>query len=132
MGKASLTVQQYFELKMKEKKSKSTLVESSEPFSASTANDGGENTEKGANEVSPSDVENNNVDSSATKKSKKNKKAEDIPTLECEKTESGNDVEGESERKKKKKKLEDGSKKAEVNATEMDQAEPPKKKKKKK
>merc|ERR1712168_688366 len=69
--KASLTVQQYFELKMKEKKSKSTLVESSEPFSASTANDGGENTEKGANEVSPSDVENNNVDSSATKKSKK-------------------------------------------------------------
>merc|ERR1712119_250318 len=107
---------------------------SSEPFSASTANDGGENTEKGANEVSPSDVENNNVDSSATKKSKKNKKAEDIPTLECEKTESGNDVEGESEwkKKKKKRKLEDGSKKAEVNATEMDQAEPPKKKKKKK
>merc|ERR1712087_283949 len=48
--------------------------------------------------------ENNNVDSSATKMRKKKKKAEDIPTFECEKTESGNDVEGESERKKKKKK----------------------------
>jgi len=131
--KASLTVQQYFELKMKEKKSKSTLAESDEPFGALTANDGAED-KKGAKEVSPSDVENNNVDSSATKKRKKKKKAEDIPTFECEKTESGNDVEGESERKKKKKKrkLEDGSKKAEVNATEMDQAEPPKKKKKKK
>jgi len=102
--KASLTVQQYFELKMKEKKSKSTLAESDELFGALTANDGAED-KKGAKEVSPS-----------------------------EKTESGNDVEGESERKKKKKKrkLEDGSKKAEVNATEMDQAEPPKKKKKKK
>lgn len=154
--KASLTVQQYFELKMKEKKAKAAAQapaqdvsasgtvtsESTTSFTPDAASSEKKTKKKKKKEITPSDVENNNVQTTENVEKKKKKKKKDKESadsqpcqdggsIDCQSTDANPNDDVGTKKKNKKRKPEDRECEIGDIVGKVTTTEPPKKKKKK-